>query len=75
MLSMRISFFLLPLNGSERVDYFPEKREILIVHTKIIEPLYEAKSDQWIANELMKKLGIDPKKSILLVKSSNSLIN
>ena len=37
-------------------------KEMLIVHTKIIEPLYEAKSDQWIAKELMKKLGKDPSK-------------
>jgi anaerobic dimethyl sulfoxide reductase subunit A len=35
-------------------------REMLIVHTKIVEPLYEAKSDQWVAQELLKKLGKDP---------------
>ncbi|NBJ70004.1 MULTISPECIES: molybdopterin-dependent oxidoreductase [Clostridia] len=37
-------------------------REILIAHTNIVEPMYEAKSDVWIAKELMKKLGKDPKK-------------
>ncbi|PLR86752.1 dimethyl sulfoxide reductase subunit A [Bacillus canaveralius] len=36
-------------------------REIFIVYTKIVDPLYEAKSDSLIAEELMKKLGKDPK--------------
>ena len=36
-------------------------REMLIVHTKIVDPLYEAKSDQWIASELVKRFGKDPK--------------
>jgi anaerobic dimethyl sulfoxide reductase subunit A len=36
-------------------------REILITWSKIIEPLYESKTDQEIAIELMKKLGVDPK--------------
>ncbi|MEQ6378273.1 molybdopterin-dependent oxidoreductase [Bacillaceae bacterium S4-13-56] len=36
-------------------------QEMIIVHTKITEPLYEAKSDIWIASELMKKLGKDSK--------------
>lgn len=36
-------------------------REILISHTNIVDPMYEAKSDIWIAKELMKKLGKDPK--------------
>lgn len=37
-------------------------REMIIMYSKITEPLYEAKSDQWIATELAKKLGIDEKK-------------
>lgn len=36
-------------------------REILITWSKIIEPLYESKTDQEIAEELLKKLGINPK--------------
>lgn len=36
-------------------------REILITWSKIIEPLYESKTDQEIAKELLKKLGKDPK--------------
>lgn len=36
-------------------------REILITWSKIIEPLYESKTDQQIAEELLKKLGKDPK--------------
>lgn len=37
-------------------------REILIAYSNIVDPLYEAKSDVWIAKELMKRLGKDPKK-------------
>lgn len=36
-------------------------REILINWSKIIEPLYESKTDQEIAKALLKKLGKDPK--------------
>lgn len=35
-------------------------REMLIAYTKIVEPLYEARSDQWIAKELLKRFGKDP---------------
>nr|WP_295973351.1 molybdopterin-dependent oxidoreductase [uncultured Bacillus sp.] len=35
-------------------------REIIIAYTQITEPLYEAKTDIWIAKELLKKLGKDP---------------
>ena len=35
-------------------------REMIIVHSNIVDPLYEAKSDIWIAKELMKKLGKNP---------------
>jgi len=33
-------------------------REILIFYTRITEPLFEAKHDQWIATEIAKRLGI-----------------
>ena len=36
-------------------------REILIAWTKIVDPLYESKSDQEIARLLLKALGKDPK--------------
>lgn len=36
-------------------------REMIIMYSKITEPLYEAKSDQWIAIALAKKLGISEK--------------
>lgn len=38
-------------------------REMLIMYSQITEPLFEAKSDQWIANELAKKLGINEKEA------------
>lgn len=37
-----------------------QQHETLIVYRQVCEPLYEAKSDQWIAIELAKKLGLDP---------------
>ncbi|MCL2895673.1 molybdopterin-dependent oxidoreductase [Brenneria tiliae] len=37
----------------------PSNRDVLIVATNIVPPLYEAKSDQWIAREIGKRLGID----------------
>lgn len=36
-------------------------REAVIVFSQVTEPLYEAKSDQWIAIELAKRLGLDHK--------------
>lgn len=36
-------------------------RELLIMYTQVTNPLYEAKDEQWIASELMKRLGGDPK--------------
>ncbi len=36
-------------------------REAMICYTQITEPLFEAKSDQWIAMEIGKRLGLDPK--------------
>lgn len=38
-------------------------REMIIMYSQITEPLYEAKSDQWIAYELAKKLGINEKEA------------
>lgn len=35
-------------------------REMVIVYSKVIEPQFECHSDQWIACELAKRLGIDP---------------
>lgn len=34
-------------------------KEAILVYSQVIEPLYEAKSDQWIAVELAKRLGVD----------------
>ncbi|MHB8074092.1 molybdopterin-dependent oxidoreductase [Desulfosporosinus fructosivorans] len=35
-------------------------REILIHYSQVIKPLFESKSDMWIAKELGKRLGLDP---------------
>ncbi|EOX2027930.1 molybdopterin-dependent oxidoreductase [Escherichia coli] len=37
----------------------PSNRDVLIVAVNIVKPLYEAKSDQWIAKEIGKRLGVD----------------
>ncbi|MDY6065823.1 MAG: molybdopterin-dependent oxidoreductase [Finegoldia sp.] len=37
-------------------------REIVIWTEKVIEPFFEAKDDTWIAKEVGKRLGLDPKK-------------
>lgn len=42
--------------------FFTGNREAVVFPSKVIEPLYEAKSDQWIEEELAKRLGMDPKK-------------
>jgi anaerobic dimethyl sulfoxide reductase subunit A len=34
-------------------------REILIYHSQVIDPLFEAKDDAWIAREVAKRLGVD----------------
>lgn len=35
-------------------------REILIFYSQVMEPLFEAKDDIWIATEVGKRLGVDP---------------
>jgi anaerobic dimethyl sulfoxide reductase subunit A len=35
-------------------------REALLYHRQITEPLWEAKTEQWMAKELAKRLGLDP---------------
>jgi anaerobic dimethyl sulfoxide reductase subunit A len=40
----------------------PSNRDVLIAAVNITPPLYEAKSDQWIAKELAKRLGLDADK-------------
>jgi anaerobic dimethyl sulfoxide reductase subunit A len=34
-------------------------KEILLFSSRVVEPLYEAKSDQWIGRELCKRFGLD----------------
>ena len=34
-------------------------RDFALAHTQVIEPLYEAKTDYWVAVELAKRLGVD----------------
>lgn len=34
-------------------------REMMIAYTQIVDPMYEAQSDQWIAREVGKKLGLN----------------
>src|SRR3546814_11761529 len=45
----------------ERVGYFSDKyaRECLFVTANVIPPLYESQSDQWIAKEIGRRIGLD----------------
>lgn len=36
-------------------------RDALFFYSQVVEPLFEAKDDQWIVTEIGKRLGIDPK--------------
>lgn len=38
-------------------------REILIMYSQVTDPLYESRSDDWIATELAKRLGVDSNKA------------
>lgn len=55
------SDIVLPANTPwERPGGFDDgDREKLIMYTQVTESLFESKSDQWIAYELAKKLGVD----------------
>jgi anaerobic dimethyl sulfoxide reductase subunit A len=47
----------------ERVDEsnsFATNREATMFPSQVVEPMYEAKDDTWIVEELAKRLGIDP---------------
>ena len=36
-------------------------REYVIFYTKVIDPMYEAQSDIWVAEQLAERMGLDPK--------------
>lgn len=64
--SAQYSDIILPITTQweRHSDYFYlsfYNRDTQFFPSKVIEPLYEAKSDQWIGEELCKRLGIDPK--------------
>jgi anaerobic dimethyl sulfoxide reductase subunit A len=42
-------------------DGLNRKREMVVVGSQVIEPLYEAKDDIWVAREIGVRLGLDPK--------------
>lgn len=44
----------------ERDGYYKGNQEALFFATQVVEPLYEAKDDMFVATEIAKKLGIDP---------------
>jgi len=60
----RYSDVVLPVVTQWEVDggILNGNREILIYYTKVMEPLYEAKTDIWIAKEIGKRLGLDTNK-------------
>ncbi|RJE47275.1 dimethyl sulfoxide reductase subunit A [Dehalobacter sp. MCB1] len=59
--SVKYSDLVLPVTtGWENVGEINRlgTKEALIISTQVIEPLYEAKTDRWIAIELMKRLSL-----------------
>ncbi|SHN64818.1 molybdopterin-dependent oxidoreductase [Desulfitobacterium chlororespirans] len=61
----KYSDFVLPLTTEwEKLGGFVTgNREILIMYSQITEKMYECESDQWIAKELGKRLGVDVSKA------------
>lgn len=61
----KYSDFVLPVTTEwEKIGGFlTGNREILIMYSQVTEPLYECRSDDWIAIELAKRLGVDPKEA------------
>jgi len=58
----RYSDVILPVATQWEVDggFVPNSnREIVIYYSKVIEPLFESKTDMWIACEVGKRLGLD----------------
>lgn len=43
-------------------------RECTLIPNQVIEPLYEAKDDQWIGEQLAERLGLDPKETFPLTR-------
>ncbi len=60
--SATYSDLVLPVTSQwERYGGFQTgNREILIFNTQVIDPVFEAKDDLWIARELGQRLGLDP---------------
>ncbi|KUO65014.1 MAG: dimethyl sulfoxide reductase subunit A [Gracilibacter sp. BRH_c7a] len=61
----KYSDFVLPLTTEweKPGGFLTGNREILIMYSQITEPLYECQSDEWIAIELGKRLGVDTDKA------------
>ncbi|MBT7074796.1 MAG: molybdopterin-dependent oxidoreductase [Anaerolineae bacterium] len=57
----KYSDLVLPVTTQwERAGYLKGNRDHFIWAQNIVDPLYEAKDDEWIAVELAKRLGLDP---------------
>lgn len=58
----RYSDIVLPVTTRwERHGYFKGNRDHLIWARQVVEPQYETRDDSWIATELGRRLGIDPR--------------
>ena len=57
----KYSDLVLPVTTQwERAGYFKGNRDHFIWAQNIVDPLFEAKDDDWIAMEVAKRLGLDP---------------
>ena len=62
----KYSDIVLPITTPwERFGSFPggdnRRREFISLQSQVIDPLYESKDDIWVATEIGKRLGLDPK--------------
>lgn len=62
--SAQYADIILPLVSDLELDTISDKtdkdREVLFVYKHLQEPVFEAKSGQWIASEILKRLGYNP---------------
>lgn len=72
----KYSDIVLPITTQwERDGYYKQNQEAIFYSTKVVEPLYEAKDDMWVAAEIAKRLGIDPTEEIAPISLKQQVFN
>ncbi len=72
----KYSDIVLPITTQwERYGYYKQNQEAIFYARQVVEPLYEAKDDMWIACEIAKRLGIDPTEQIEPISLKQQIFN